>query len=561
MGSGLARSIGAALVGVVAVAGVPGTAAADEVRDDQWQLDYLHIDEVHRLTRGEGVTVAVIDSGVDAGHPDLAGNLLPAFDAYGAAGGPPVEGDPQGHGTAMAGLVAAHGHGTEDADGALGIAPQAKILPIRVRTTGESDDPLADLGHDPITARAVPLAIQHAVDNDVDIISISLGGINMTDIQPAVDAGIPVFIAIGNQWDSPFPDVPPGAIGVGAVGRDGHVADFSVRGRGPDSPIGGTIVLTAPGADVVTTAPGGEYRSGNGTSNSNAIVAGAAALVMARYPDLTGQQVVDHLVATAIDKGAAGHDEEYGYGDLDLLGALQTPPDTAPDTTVTSTTIVAPLPTDASGNIVVGRPDEQAADPGAETGGGEGAAGLLAIGAAAVAGACLLATMVQRRQQQPAFAGVPPVAPSVAPLDLPASKHPRPLLVIGLAALVAAIGSGAYAFTKAGDDDGGARSAPGADGATPSPRDELPAGDPVDDPPQGQIGFETNAELCFEGSMYGCDSLRDQVVVFVDAQNVTAEEAAPYLDYARSCGGRAEDADASCQERLADSGSLGEQSG
>ena len=111
---------------------VPTTAAhADGIRAQQWGLDALHVQQAWQITRGKGVTVAVLDTGVEADHPDLVGNVLAGRDMIGFGA---TEGDRPWarHGTAMAGIIAAHGHGPGDADGVIGIAPEAKILPVRV---------------------------------------------------------------------------------------------------------------------------------------------------------------------------------------------------------------------------------------------------------------------------------------------------------------------------------------------------------------------------------------------------------------------------------------------
>ncbi|WP_441349208.1 S8 family serine peptidase, partial [Streptomyces sp. NTH33] len=108
-----------------------GNALADGIRAQQWGLDALHTQEAWRTTKGKGITVAVLDTGVEADHPDLVGNVLPGKDmiGFGARRGDPAWAV---HGTAMAGIVAGHGHGPGNADGVLGIAPEAKILPVRV---------------------------------------------------------------------------------------------------------------------------------------------------------------------------------------------------------------------------------------------------------------------------------------------------------------------------------------------------------------------------------------------------------------------------------------------
>src|SRR6266508_4890869 len=121
-----------ALAGLLFTAGP--SAYADSIRDRQWYLTYLKADQLHKITQGAGVTVAVIDSGVDGHHPDLAGNVLQGKDFIKPGTGWT---DTDGHGTAIASLIAGHGHGPGHHDGILGLAPAAKILPVRTGTSAE----------------------------------------------------------------------------------------------------------------------------------------------------------------------------------------------------------------------------------------------------------------------------------------------------------------------------------------------------------------------------------------------------------------------------------------
>ena len=128
------RACGAAVSALLAGALtlLPTAAAhADGIRAQQWGLSALHLDQAWHTTRGQGVTVAVLDTGVQEDHPDLVGNVLPAKDmiGFGARPGDRTWGR---HGTAMAGIIAGHGHGPGGADGVMGVAPEAKILPVRV---------------------------------------------------------------------------------------------------------------------------------------------------------------------------------------------------------------------------------------------------------------------------------------------------------------------------------------------------------------------------------------------------------------------------------------------
>jgi type VII secretion-associated serine protease mycosin len=319
--AGLRRTL-AVLAAVLVVAGTGAPAArADAVRDAQWHLGYLRVAQAHRLSQGAGVTVAVIDTGVDAGHRDLSGAVLPGTDLTASpAGRRDGRTDLDGHGTAMAGLIGARGRGSR---GALGIAPRARILPIRnTPSTAPTDSDLA-------------ASIDWAVAHGARVISMSLTEFEPDDdVRAAVEAArradvvlvaavgnAPLFEAVG------YPAGYPGVLAVAGVDRRGRRADVSVTGSRVD--------LAAPAVDVVSTdrRGGTGYRRSTGTSDAAAIVAGAAALVRARYPDLPAGEVVRRLTATARDAGAAGRDAEYGTGVLDPVAALTADLPAAPPTT------------------------------------------------------------------------------------------------------------------------------------------------------------------------------------------------------------------------------------
>jgi type VII secretion-associated serine protease mycosin len=278
-----------------------GPALADQVRDAQWHLGFLHVAEAQKISQGDGVIVAVVDSGVDASHPDLAGNVLPGIDLLDSG---KAQRDEDGHGTQLAGLIAAHGRGSA---GVLGIAPKARILPVRAaRNIQESH--LSD-------------GILWAVDHGAKVICIAIGeddGVQLDHaVKRALASDVVVIAAAGNRPDDAkvaFPAALPGVVAVTGVDQSGNHASISVAG--PEA------VIAAPAVRMVSTYPGGRYFVDDGTSYSTAIVAGVAALVRAKYPNLSAAEVVHRLTATAIDKGAPGRDDEYGYGVVDLVAAL-----------------------------------------------------------------------------------------------------------------------------------------------------------------------------------------------------------------------------------------------
>jgi type VII secretion-associated serine protease mycosin len=305
----------------------------DRIRDQQWHLRYLNAATAHRFTQGEGVVVAVIDTGV-AEHRDLRNNLLTGASL---PTNNPIDSkkDTDGHGTAMAGLVAAHG--TSPGNGALGLAPKSKMLPVRYkdgRGDGRPDD--------------VATAIDWALSRGADVITISSGSTPSSRLraacQSAIDAGVILVASAGNSppdYTIGFPAAIDGVVAVGASDRNGARANFSLPDKHLD--------ILAPGTEILSTSTDHGYLQSSGTSNSTAIVAGAAALVRSRFPDLSAREVVHRLTATAVDKGAPGRDDEYGYGVLDLVAALtaEVPPPSV-DTPSTDAARPSASATDAS---------------------------------------------------------------------------------------------------------------------------------------------------------------------------------------------------------------------
>ncbi|MFG2274890.1 type VII secretion-associated serine protease mycosin [Streptomyces chartreusis] len=292
------------------------TASADYVRDEQWALNAFAADDVWAESQGQGVTVAVVDSGVDAAHPDLSGQVLAGKDF--TSGGNPHE-DLVGHGTKMASLIAGHGHGSGNATGVIGLAPKAKILPLRTLQTRNDKNLEETWGP----------AVRYAVDQGAKVINLSFGsdgGSKTTSdgreaISYAQAHDVVVIASSGNEGSVAVsePAALPGVVSVGAVDEKANLWADSNTGKG--------LTLTAPGVEIVganNTMSNG-YGESSGTSEATAYVSAAAALVRSKYPDLSAGQVINRLIKTATfahHKGLKAPDEEYGYGIVRPYSAL-----------------------------------------------------------------------------------------------------------------------------------------------------------------------------------------------------------------------------------------------
>ncbi|WP_329341160.1 type VII secretion-associated serine protease mycosin [Streptomyces sp. NBC_00663] len=304
---------------------VPSTVAhADGIRAKQWALEAMHTQEAWQTTKGKGVTVAVLDTGVEDDHPDLVGNVLEGKDmvGFGADRGDRAWAR---HGTAMAGIIAGHGHGYADGDGVMGIAPEARILPVRViLEDGDSSRGKARNTR----GNALAEGIRWAADHGADVINLSLGDDSKSAhpepaedeaVQYALKKGVTVVASAGNGGEKgdhiSYPAAYPGVIAATAVDRYGTRASFSTRRW--------YATVAAPGDDVVIADPDHKYYEGWGTSAAAAFVSGAVALVKAAHPGLTPAQIKKLLEDTARDAPVGGRDDSRGYGFVDPAAALK----------------------------------------------------------------------------------------------------------------------------------------------------------------------------------------------------------------------------------------------
>ena len=326
--------------------------------NSQWGITAVASSSVSSTTQGMNVTVAVIDSGVDASHPDLAGKVINGVDyrdgfsylnettnlidncvSYtnadysGTGRTKPVhvdfgKYDPNGHGTHVAGIIASNGIGVKS------VAPQAKIMPVRVMSeqgTGDMSD--------------VACGIIYAANNGAQVINMSLGfepsaiatvpdenAAIRAAVEYAISKNVVVVAATGNDGTTGVSFLPadlPNVIGVGAVysSSGNSIASFSNRGNFVDVVAPGVGIWSTCSAnpiyDVCTTSDGdSRYESLDGTSMATPFVSGLAALVLSMDGNLKNSDVASIITASAIDKGAVGYDQIYGYGLINAPAAI-----------------------------------------------------------------------------------------------------------------------------------------------------------------------------------------------------------------------------------------------
>lgn len=279
---------------------------------------------------GAGVRVAILDSGIDYNHPDLKDNYKGGYNfAYGNSD--PYDDSlnayiPSGHGTHVAGIIAARNNGT----GVVGVAPEASLYALKVLDAGLNGD-----------VSNIIAAIEWAIANNIQVINMSIGSSifsqALKDVcDKAAQAGIILVAAAGN-YNNPYIEYPAAFGSVIAVTATAADDTRPLFNYGPE------MELAAPGINIKSTIPGGNYKLMSGTSQASPHVAGAAAILLAKQladgkPAFeAAANVRTQLDTYAFDLGDAGHDQLFGFGRVDLAKALTPPAPTKWEYTVTRT--------------------------------------------------------------------------------------------------------------------------------------------------------------------------------------------------------------------------------
>lgn len=313
----------------------------DQAWSMQWNMRIMRADRAWATSKGSGVVVAVVDTGVDLNHPDLQGRLVSGVDLV-APGTPPQ--DENGHGTHMSGVIAAT---TGNTIGVASVAPSAKIMPIRVlesNGSGRSDTVAEGIRYATSHgARIINLSLAQDDDDGGQVLPNLFASPSINDaIEDAARAGVFVAAAAGNNGASKtaYDASTPGVLVVGASTSRDQRAAYSNYGSGLDILAPGGAGITARDCDASeeivstwwTASGGSQYGKGCGTSMSVAHVSGLAALLLAR--GYNSRAAAERIIATAVDLESPGRDNSTGYGRVDALAAVGStsapPPAAAP---------------------------------------------------------------------------------------------------------------------------------------------------------------------------------------------------------------------------------------
>jgi type VII secretion-associated serine protease mycosin len=323
------RAVIGSLLTIAVLAGGSGVAVAQTIgqqvrTSDLEALRQIDVPAAWSQSRGSGVTVAVLDTGVRPTALDLTGQVTVGPD-YTAGANPPGYAPQYLHGTYIGSIIAGHGSGPGRAEGMIGVAPRARILSVRVilddqepgffvyNENAEYDDAIAN-------------GIRYAVQHGAGVINMSLGSTVATRsvrqaLAYAIRHNVVVVAAAGNDGTNgsgftpySYPASFTGVISVAAVGAGGKRASFSDQNS--------SVVVSAPGVNVVGDGPGSSYLVGSGTSPASALVAGVAALIRSKYPHLAPVQVMQSIVSSAGRRPPGGYSPATGFGEVDAAAAL-----------------------------------------------------------------------------------------------------------------------------------------------------------------------------------------------------------------------------------------------
>ncbi|MET0975671.1 MAG: S8 family serine peptidase [Leifsonia sp.] len=307
------------LVGMSPIALDAPAAHADQVRDLEYWLNDYGFTDAWTKSKGAGVKVAVIDTGVDGSVAELRGAVVGGTDVsgIGSSNGQKPVGDDDSHGTQVASLLAGRGNGP--GNGVLGVAPEAEILSVSVAFGNDTASTVS-------TDDQIAAAVRWAVDNGAQVINMSLTRNTLDWPESWDDAFLYAFqhdvivvAAAGNRAGGTTqvgaPATIPGVVAVAGVDRDKE-ASFDASSQGI------TISVAAPSEELVGVVPGGGYVAWSGTSGATPLVAGLFALVRSAYPDLDAADAIQRVIETADPNGHTVPSPIYGYGLIDAAAAL-----------------------------------------------------------------------------------------------------------------------------------------------------------------------------------------------------------------------------------------------
>jgi type VII secretion-associated serine protease mycosin len=312
------RKVVSSVLALILALAIPQSASADPVRDRQYWLNDYGFTRAWAISQGQGIKVAVIDTGIDASHPALEGVVVGGTDVsgLGSADGLTPVGQNSYHGTMVASLLAGRGNIADSSEGVIGTAPKAQLLSVSMAFGVEGVDTDAQLAK----------GIIWAVDNGARVINLSLTRNSVSWPQSwdeaflyAFENDVVIVAAVGNRLDGTeqvsAPATIPGVIAVAGVDINAEASELS-------STSGFTIGVTAPSEELVAAYPGGEYRIWSGTSGAAPIVSGMVALIRSLYPEMDAANVVNRVIQSAIKVGFDTYSSAYGYGLIDAENAL-----------------------------------------------------------------------------------------------------------------------------------------------------------------------------------------------------------------------------------------------